>query len=263
MNSIKREDLQEYCALLTQPSETADSIANPLNSQGMQVVALPCLEFLSVPESIERILQTYEESKWFVFTSANGVRKSLDGQGVRNVLLNHNRLACIGKRTSDAARLQGLSVSFVPSEQNSLGFAMEFPKFLSGKDREVVLLRGNLANKFLPEKLSSSGLSVEEIVAYETVCPSYSAFELELKFSKLFSFTKSILIFSSGQAARNLAELSRKLDFFERLKQIPVAVIGPETRKVVEELDFSVFLEATKPDLSLMANEILTNLREI
>jgi len=157
--------------------------------------------------------------------------------------LKNLAVGVIGEQTAQAAREHGFNVEFVANTSNAEAFAGEFIEYLQNKSSSfsgnIYILRGKVANTNLEKQLAEANFKVFPIVVYESRVHEVSAEEVERFCSK----PPDMIVLTSSQAAKNLVQILNKP---EKLKQIPVAVIGPKTAQTVEQLGLNLSIVAEK-----------------
>ena len=229
--------LQGHKVLNTRARHQAVELTALLENQGAEVVELPMLEIVPSAGNFQELSSV----NWVLFTSANGVKFSPDlPLGVK--------VGVVGEATAKVARERGFDVQFVASVSDAESFAREFVGSLKDRDIKVLVLRGDVANTRLEEVLVEVGVEVEVEVIYQSVAPKLS----EELVQEIRNVDFNVLIFTSSQAVRNFV----KIFDLETFKNVPVAVIGPKTAEIVEEVGLNLVLVAKKARLESLVGEL-------
>lgn len=107
---------------------------------------------------------------WVTITSANTVRAlvELAGEADRTLagLLEHSRLACVGRATAQHLTAAGRVPELVPSQQDARGLIAQLPPPRKPGER-ILVLQGNLARPTLAEGLVHKGYEVDIATVYD------------------------------------------------------------------------------------------------
>jgi uroporphyrinogen III methyltransferase/synthase len=117
--------------------------------------------------ALEAALGRLESYDWLVFTSANGVRATLDRLADLRAL-GGLRIACLGPGTARTLASYRLVADLVPDRFVGEALVEAFPE---GHGR-VMIPRAKVARTTVPDGLAAKGWSVEVVEAYETTHPA-------------------------------------------------------------------------------------------
>jgi uroporphyrinogen III methyltransferase/synthase len=238
--------------LVTRPSHQADDLARPLAELGANVLLQPAIEIRSASDSspIDRALERLDRFDWLVFSSANGVRYSLDrlpaiDRDLRQ--LGRIKIAAIGPGTADELAKYHLRADVVPDEFRAESLADSLAKNAAGK--RFLLVRASRGREVLAEELTKAGGHVEQVVVYDSVDveqpdPESAA---QLAAGKIDWTTVT-----SSAIARSLAKL-----FGDSLKKTRLASISPITSATLRELGFEPATEAIEYTMPGLVEAIL------
>jgi len=153
----------------TRPESGDDELTRTLADLGAIPIVGPTIA-IGPPRdggaALEAALARVETYDWLVFTSANGVRATLDRLGdLRR--LSGLRIACLGPGTARTLEGYRLIADLVPERYVGEALVEAFPE---GSGR-VLLPRARVARATVPDGLEAKGWSVELVEAYETVHP--------------------------------------------------------------------------------------------
>ncbi len=155
--------------VVTRPRDEAESAAEALGALGAEALIAPTVEVapLSDYTELDRALDRLDSFDWLVFTSAHGVRHTLErllhrGRDLR--ALGHLRLAVIGAATAEALRRYHLLADLIPPEFCSESLAETLLPEVSG--RRVLLARADRGRTVLNEVLGAVA-HVEQVAAYQ------------------------------------------------------------------------------------------------
>ena len=259
--------MTQRLVLNSRPAKQAKQFSDLLKERKLEVFEFPLLEIVPIEKQAQELLApkigAFKPSDWVLFSSANGVRSSVEIFGVEKLTA---KIAAIGHRTASVCREFGLEASFVSNESNSEAFAKEFIEHAGEDCGELTLLRGEAASDVLPEALKQSGFILREFSVYHSICPSYKAEELErlAKMAGLVDGGKDsiLLTFSSSLALKNFVDLLKGFEeildenWLSQLKNQAIAVLGTTTKNYALSEGFNVCLISKEPTMESFAEGI-------
>jgi uroporphyrinogen-III synthase len=158
--------------LVTRATEQAEGLCRALEERGALAIRCPTIR-LGPPESwaeLDAALGRLDAYDWVVFTSANGVRFTLermDRLGLGPGALRMARVATVGPSTAAALAERGVGVAYVAPAEGSIPLAQS----LRGVEGASMLLaRSDRSDPVAAGILLGRGAgNVDEVVAYRTV----------------------------------------------------------------------------------------------
>lgn len=216
--------------IITRSREGNEELSSRLKRSGLDPVAVDTISF-GPPHDwsrVDSLLRRLGFFDWVVFTSATGVR--FFGERMRELSLKlpwggKPRVAAVGPATSSRLTSLGIEPPFVPSSYLAKALADELP-FENGS--KVLLLRADIADRFLAERLQQRGFLVEEAPIYTTTMPSRQNAEIG---------GASLVVFASPSAVRGLCSQVQE-DTLETLRDSKAVCIGPVTEAAARENGF-------------------------
>jgi uroporphyrinogen-III synthase len=196
--------------------------------------------------------------EWIVFMSTSGVRLLFEIIGSDSSLqkaLETTRFLAVGPKTRDSLVHCGINQVFLPEKYSSTGIDEFFSRRVS-KNLHVVLIRSASADDSLANSLTSRGIVVRTINAYDSVMPKdlQSAHDF---LDELSHGGFAAVLFTSAVSVSNLFKIAKtKLDesqVVELLDGVLVGAIGPATAKELR----SRGIGAVMPDEYLIENALL------
>jgi len=173
---------------------------------------------------------------------------------LRNVKLDHLRVAAIGPATRKAIEQRGVNVDIVPEEYIAESVVRSLRRRVKGK--RVLLVRAKVARDVIPQELRKAGANVDVVEAYETVVPQESRRRLKAALQNPGK-GPHVVTFTSSSTARNFVKLlwrgrprprtARAIGAAQgktELSGIRMASIGPVTSSTLRELGLTVDIEA-------------------
>lgn len=221
--------------LITRPAGEGRALAEALRADGCDVHHAPCVQVVRAdPAALAGAVRALPADGWLVVTSPAGARAVGEaGAGGRSAA----PLAALGAATAEAARVAGLTVSFVPSEPTGRALGSE----LSLRDGPVLLARSDRSSRELPDLLRARGAAVREIATHTTV----SAFSGDPVAVPAFD----VAIFASPSAVEGFASALS-------LAGARAVAIGETTAAAVRSVLGVEPLVASGPDESAIADAV-------
>jgi uroporphyrinogen III methyltransferase / synthase len=237
--------LEGKTIVTTRAAAQSSDLRDRLVSLGARVIECPTIEIAS-PESwhkVDEAISQLNSYDWLLFTSVNAVdqfMKRVEQNGAKCAI----QVAAVGSATARKASLWDLNVSLVPKDFRAEGVLDAFPTDLKGL--RILFPRAEKARESLPEGLIKRGAVVDIVTVYRTV---KAAQPIDVR-QILTQNQIDCIVFTSESTIRYLPDaLDGDLSL---LQHIPVAVIGPITRKAAESYGLQPSIEperATIPDL--------------
>ena len=241
--------------LVTRDSERAGPLVAALRALGLDPVHVPTIavEPARAGGPLDEIVPRLATCAWVVVTSATGADALGAAAGRRGADLSTARIASVGAATTEAVERAGGRAAFVPSVATAAALAAELP---IGSGTHVLLVRGDLADGRLGDRLRARGAVVDEVIAYRTIeAPAASAAALR---GALRAGLEG-LIFTSGSTVRGLLALL-PADDRDAVRALPAFCIGPSTASVARSAGFASIDESAAPDPGTLAELVRTGL---
>jgi uroporphyrinogen-III synthase len=276
--------------LVTRPEHQAHLLSVRLRDLGAFVIEIPMIE-IAPPASWDdfdkaiRDLNTYD---WVFFASTNAVQFFIErakfiwpeASGDIQRMMSAVKLAAIGENTAQVLIHHGLKVDYVPPEFNAESFIRSFPRYPDLSGVRALWPRTNIGRDSIASKLTEAGCQLTIVESYRTMLP-HNKDEVSRELDKLLQGHKLDLItFTSGQTARNFAEILSssgkttvscnvrkdegpiiaEQEFKNRLKNVTLVSIGPETTAAMKECGLPVCLEAKPHNAEGLVQAILQSI---
>lgn len=221
--------------LVTRSREQSSSLVRRLRELGAAPIELPAIDIQPVEhmEQLDAALARLDELDWLIFTSANGVRATLErllagGRDMR--ALANARICAIGPVTARALEHFGLRADLVP------------PKFISSEivrsladlgvsGAKIALFRSDIAPDQIVRDLTSLGASVGSITSYRTVPVEQRAEELR---GLLDRDELDVMTFTSSSTVHNFMTAAGA-ERVDRARAVPSLCIGPVTAEAAHQ----------------------------
>ncbi|MEO1593291.1 MAG: uroporphyrinogen-III C-methyltransferase [Cyanobacteria bacterium J06632_22] len=219
--------------LVTRAAGQSSVFTELLREQGGTIVDMPALEIVPASDAapLERAIQTLKNYDWLVLTSANAVTFFLErlwdsGQDWRS--LAHVRIAVVGQKTAKVLASHGLRADFIPPHYIADSLVEHFPEPLAAL--RVLFPRVEQGGRpVLVASFRAQGAVVDEVAAYNSVCPSAIA---PAALAALQAHQINIVTFASAKTVRHFARLMAQTfgeGWSDCLQDVAIASIGPQT----------------------------------
>ena len=226
--------------LITRPHGQTEPLRSRFRELGADVLLQPAIE-ISPPETwqaVDAVLARLHDFNWLVFSSVNGVEHLLNrllaGHGDLR-MLGGVHIAAIGPGTAEQLAAFHLKADLVPSEFRAEALADELAAAARGQ--RALLVRASRGREVLAERLTASGVQVEQVVAYQShdvTSPDEAVADL------LCRGQIDWVTVTSSAIARSLVAM-----FGDDLRHARLASISPVTSAVLRELGFEPAAEAS------------------
>lgn len=236
------QPLRHRRILVTRPQGQAHTLAERLRSLGAEPLLFPAVRILPPGDwsAVDNALRHAPGFDWIVFTSANGVRFSmerLEALGLGPAHLRATRIAVIGPATANALQRWGLVPALMPLEFRSEAVADALGQ-VSGL--RILLLRAQDARKALSDILRERGAQVEEVGVYR-LHPLHNG----PKIRGLFTPLPDLVTLTSPSIAHALASVALSVEPPIPPQRLPAVCIGPITATAARAEGFPVVAVAT------------------
>lgn len=227
--------------------------ATRFESHDIQTYSLPCIETIrtSLTPAASKILQSYRQYDWLVFTSPRSVRYffellTLSGLSVDDPA--SPKVAVVGNQTAAIARDHGLPVNFWPSHENSDTLGRDLPDV---QTRNILLLRSSRATRALVELLEGRGATITNLTTH-TLNPVTTP---DPRFDELVrSAAIARIVCASPSAVEGLRARVAAPDVWTTLQALPAIATGPATARALKAYRFKNISLATSPSAQGVIN---------
>ena len=214
--------------LLTRPKELISSTASMLRQRGAEVLELPAIRTVPVPDSAALDEALFRLAAggydWIVFTSPSGVRiffERLFAQGDIRALAKV-KIAAIGQGSRKALAAYGLRADYVPSVYDGDTLGAELAAQCEPGAR-ILIPRAAVGNPELAERFRAvPGAVVDDVATYDT---EYAASRVLDEKAIIESGEVDFAVFTSASTVRGFAESAAGAD----ISGIRAVCIGRQT----------------------------------
>jgi uroporphyrinogen III methyltransferase/synthase len=238
-----------------------------LEELGAEIIGFPTIKIVPPADwkELDTAIDRISSYGWLILTSVNGVKfllkrladKDRDIRDLKGI-----RICAVGTKTASYIKKYGIKVDLVPEKFNAEGLIEAFIKEEGTvnrnssrplKDVRILMPRAEVAREVFPEKVRELGGEIDVVTAYRAVRPGSTGKRLKrfLKEGKI-----SIATFTSAATFNNFVSMVGK-DADELLQGVSIAVIGPVTRKAVENAGLKVNIMPEEATVEEMVKKII------
>ncbi len=278
LNWFETRPLYGQTVVVTRTRDQSSDLSAQLESLGAVVLEAPTIEIVPVSDmarvddvlrSASRIHQAAAqpseaadrgvEKKWFVFTSASGVRAMVERMRALKLDARHLagvKVAVVGDATARAVRdLLCIEPDCIPEQFIAEALADELIARGEVAGGRFILFRADIARPVLVEKLRGAGAaSVEDVTIYETRIASHLPEDVVEAFA---GGRVDWVTFTSSSTAKNLVALLGD-SYREKLDGVNLASIGPVTTQTLTALGLSSTVQADQFDVAGLVRAVLS-----
>ncbi len=234
-----------------------------LEDLGAEVMEFPTIRTVPVDDytEVDRCINGIERYDWIVLTSGNGVRyfferlRALE-KDIRE--LKGIKISAVGEKTAAAISKYGILVDMVPESFRAEGLVKAFTDYYRDrqdglKDMHILLPRAEKAREVFPDKIRGLGAHIDVPPLYKAVKPDIHGKRMQ-RFLRERKIT--IATFTSAATFHNFCDIMGD-EAIDYLKDVAIAVIGPVTKKAIEEKGLKVSIMPEKSTVDAMIHEII------
>jgi uroporphyrinogen III methyltransferase/synthase len=204
-----------------------------LERKGAEVLGFPALKVAPPTDygPMDRAIRQLKSFEWTIFSGTNCVVnffERLNTLGFGKAAIKAAGVGAIGHGAYSALRKEGIEVDYVPKVHTAAGVTEGLG---DTRGLNFLLVRVEGASRSLPERLSSLGAKVTEVVGYQMLIEA-SARTAE----KVFGRKLHALALANPSAVRFLLKATDDLgiDLQVRLKGVAIAAVGPATSEAAK-----------------------------
>lgn len=232
-----------------------------LEELGAEIMGFPTIRIVPPVDwtGLDTAINRIESYNWLIFTSINGIKfffkrffeKDRDIRDLKDI-----KICVVGAKTASEIKKYGIKADLVPEEFNAEGLMKVFSQQLSVnslKGTRFLLPRAEAGREVLPEKIRELGGEIDVVTAYRAVKPEVHGKRLK-RFLKEGKVT--IATFTSAGTFNNFMEILGE-DARGLLEDVAITVIGPVTKKAVEQAGLTVNIMPRQATIEAMVEEII------
>lgn len=232
--------------VVTRSRSQAGKLSKLLLERSAEVLEIPTIKIAEPTDKqyVADVLLELNSYDWLVFTSVNGVTTFFDYffkafKDMRDI--GGARIAAVGPATAAKIREYYLQVDLMPDEAAAAKVADAFNKFQTVENLKILLLRAEVANRELPQKLSELGAIVDDIATYKTLPETDDRTGAA---ASLLEAGADWIVFTSSSTVENCHARFNLPELLKKFPRIKLASIGPETSKTIKALGLKPAIEA-------------------
>jgi len=232
--------------VVTRSREQAGKLTGQLQKRGAHVLEVPTIKIVP-PTNYQDIADAIVELNsydWIIFTSANGVTGffNLFFKGFEDLRdIGGVRIAAVGPATAEKLKELHLKVDVMPAEYVGSKIAEALVAYQSIENLKILIVRAEVANPELPQKLEMLGAIVDDVACYKTVPDTE---DLTGDAAVMLEHGADWVLFSSGSTVEYFHARFDLPRLLERHPKMKIASIGPETTKAIRALSLKPAFEA-------------------
>lgn len=260
--------LADKTVLVTRPADQASELQTPLETLGARVVLQPATRILpsSAPEALDDALVELEASQvdWLLFSSANGVRFTLDrlcelfkfeAEKCGSFLQRRGiKTGVVGSGTAKALTNYGVNPDVVPEQFDAEGLVAALDKVVTDyASQRFLSFRASRGRQVLAQALNARGARLQTVEAYQSVDVTEASPETLETFQK--GEIDAAVVASSAAARALVAMLG---DYARRTRWIAISALTASAMSQMNVPVEKVAKEATMASLVDAVREVLS-----
>jgi uroporphyrinogen III methyltransferase/synthase len=246
LNWFEKRPLFGRRVVVTRTRQQASQLSSRLRELGADILEIPTIR-TAEPDNKSLLKDAFSQLgsyEWIVFTSPNGVEWFFSWffkvfKDIRAI--GGAKIAAVGPATARKLEDYHLQIDAMPRKYVTDEIVDAMKEVQSIENVMVLLMRAQVANPDLPERLMAEGAIVDDIPCYKTVIETEdlngAAADMEESGADWVTFTSS----STVEHFHDRFDLPALLQKFPSLK---TASIGPETTKALLKLNLNPTVEA-------------------
>lgn len=245
---MKSQEAKSANVVITRSREGNQELAKKLKLVGLNPILVDTFS-LAPPSDwsgVDRVLGRLAAFDWIVFTSASGAKHF----GIRMKALalplswkGKPRVAAVGQQTAKTLLRLRVKPDFVPSSYMTSVLAEELP---ADQGARILLLRADIADRHLAERLRERGFNVEDVAIYRTLPARGPGPQIA---------GADLVVFASPSAVRGFCALVSK-DKLRLLKTLKAVCIGPVTESAARAEGFVNTIVPDRYTLDAVVHEV-------
>ncbi len=246
--------LKHKVFISTRPKGQSDELWQLFNSEGAEIIEMPCIQIqpVIISDSEIKLFKTLEQFQWLILTSPNGVRhffrivKKINGH---HKLPESLQIAVIGNKTEKILNDFGYSTTFINPGSTAEEFADAFVQIIKNSQPNILLPLGNLARTIIQDQLKNIA-SCTRINIYQTLPPD----SLDKKTTELIRNGQyEMLIFTSPSGIFNFFKMTKNIN----PENLRIVCIGKTTAQAAIENNIQPKIIAKMSNSEGIYNSIL------
>jgi uroporphyrinogen-III synthase len=231
--------------LVTRPAHQAENLCRLIEENGGIPVRLPTLEIVAQGDllAIQKTLASLDCFHWLIFVSANAVNFALKANNGKIAIPKTLQLAAIGKATSKALAIAGLSVDLEPLQNFNSESLLALPELQTMQGQRVLIVRGEGGREELADTLRSRGADVHYLNVYKRIIPGTNNTAV---ISMLEQNGLDIITATSGEVLQNLL-IMLGATYYQQLFSLPLVVVSDRIKQLAVDMGFKHIAVTANP----------------
>lgn len=231
---VQLSDLKGKRVLVTSSSDTAPGEIERLRAVGAIPIHIALIEIHEPADgfaALDAAINDIEAYSWIVFTSKSAVRafsSRLGGLELPPTI----KFAAVGPATAEAAEKRGMPIQIMAKEHHAEGLFEAMSGFVK-KGERILWPRARDARPLLKDNLSSIGVDVDDVEAYNSGMPKDVD---ERRLSQIIETSGvDAILFDSPSAVKNFVAIIGREESRRLASECLLIPIGPITAKTIED----------------------------
>ena len=256
--NVSSNPLDGKTILITRSMGQSEENVGRLIELGAEVISLPTLKIVP-PTSwseCDNAIKNFNEYELVIFTSQNAVDWFLRRLELfeKTDELKSKKIIAIGSKTEQKLNEFGFEIFFKPRKFSSEGLVDELKNIIQ-PGQKVLLPQSEIGNEFIKNELENYGAMVERVHVYNVDIPELEDVADQIRI--LNEREVDIFVFTSPSTFNNFLKLLKIDSPEEFFKDKVIAVIGPTTRKHIENFGLLVQIEPAKSTFEDLTEAII------
>ena len=256
--------LQSIRALVTRPSEQAETLVQKIQALGGHACSMPMVEINPLPEDqpIRSAVMALDQYSKIVVISHHAARLGMNHiENFWPQLPLKTDWFAIGEKTRNTLSAYDVK-AFCPETPLDSEALLALDDFQAISGEKILLIKGKGGRELLQKELEARGALVHTLEVYERKQPEYTASAVQ---NKLKQHDINVILTSSGEILTNLAHyLSSEQLSSEKLSEFPktcrLVVPSQRVEKIAQSMGFQqVYIAQGATDSAMLSVLSLIN----
>ncbi|HKI62707.1 MAG TPA: uroporphyrinogen-III synthase [Mariprofundaceae bacterium] len=237
--------------LLTRAANQMQELEQSVSRRGATPVLFPCLQVKSMPDNVRKAISCISDFSDVVFTSSNGVESVAASAEDLQAALRGKRIAAVGEATARALQDVGITADIVPTLASQDGLMHAYIEH--GLPSGLMFFRASEGREHLAQALTTAGVHVATVAAYETVCPEGDASGV---IKQLQHYGIDAVLLGSSKAARCYVQRILTAADIALADRPAIAVLSEQVKAAAIDAGLSVQVVAKRASFDSMLDEL-------
>lgn len=229
-----------------------------LTQLGAEVINVPTLKIVPPTSwnSCDNAIKNFDQFNYLIFTSQNAVEWFLRRLEMFERLkdLKSKKIIAIGSKTEQKILNAGFNVFYRPEKFNSDILAEDLKKIIKSGEK-ILFPQSEIGRDLIETVLLHAGIEISRVPVYNVDIPDLEDIIDQIK--KINENEIDLFIFTSPSSFNNFLKLM-KIEYPDKyFENKTVAVIGPTTRKHIENFGIQVQIEPDQSTFESLTESII------